>query len=174
MAEQMRNLKIEDARLAFKNFAGKEGTFNAEGNRNFCVLLDSDIAKQLEKDGWNIKYLKPRDEGEPEQAYMKVTVKYGNRPPKVVLVGSRGKTMLDEESINSLDWADLETVDLLINPYNWNVNGKTGITAYLKSLYAVIVEDELEKKYLDVPDSAENTIGGCGNCDICTGECHED
>lgn len=105
---------------------------------------------------------------------MKVTVKFGNRPPKVVLVSSRGKTMLDEDSINSLDWADLETVDLIITPYNWSVRGNSGIAAYLKSLYAVIVEDELEKKYFDVPDSAENTIGGCGNCDICTGECHED
>lgn len=165
------NITIENAKLVFKNFEGKRGDYNPEGHRNFNVLLDDDVAEMLTKDGWAVRYLKPREEGDKPQAILKVNVKFDKWPPKVYMVSSRGKTLLNEDTVNSLDWADIETADVIITPYHWNHNGNSGISAYLKSLYAVIKEDELEKKYYDVPDSAQNTIGGCGNCDVCDGGC---
>ena len=55
-------LMIENAKIIFRNFAGKEGMYNAEGDRNFCVLLEDDLAEQLVKDGWNVKTLRAREE----------------------------------------------------------------------------------------------------------------
>ena len=154
----MQNLEIESARIVFRNFSGEEGRFNAKGDRNFCVLLDRRDADILSKDGWNIKYLHPRDDNEEPQPYLSVKVNYNNIPPKVVLITSRGKTILDEESVGSLDWAELENVDLVIRPYNWSVNGKSGVKAYLKSGYFTIVEDKFESKYYDLPDNAPSSI----------------
>ena len=70
----------------------------------------------------------------------------------MVLITSRGKTNLGEADISLLDWAEITNVDLIINPYIGP--GRETPTAYLDSLYVTIQEDELELKYLDVPDSA--------------------
>jgi hypothetical protein len=146
-------LIMEDARIVFRNFAGAEGMYNREGDRNFCVLLDDGTADMMMEDGWNIKRLKPRDGAEQGTAYIQVSVGYKGRPPRTVMITSKGKVELDEETIILLDWADMLTVDLIIRPYHWNVNGRTGVKAYLKSIFVVINEDFLELKYKDVPDA---------------------
>ena len=143
---------MEGVRIIFRNFAGKEGQYNREGDRNFAVLLDDDVAEAMAKDGWNVKWLKAREEGDTEQAYVSVSVNFRGRPPRVVMITSRGRTDLSEDLVEVLDWVDVRNVDLIVNPYEWAVNGKTGVKAYLKSIFVTIEEDALEKKYADVPE----------------------
>lgn len=145
-------LLIEDARIIFRNFAGKEGKYNREGDRNFCVLLDPELAETMREDGWNVKALKAREEGETDQPYIQVSIGYKIRPPKVVMVTSRGRTILSEDEIEVLDWVDIRQVDLIVNPYHWNVKGTTGISAYVKSLYITIEEDALDLKYAELDE----------------------
>ena len=166
-------IRIEDARIGFKNFSGKEGKYNPAGRRNFCVFLETDLALRLEEDGWNVRWLEPRDEDDARQPYLSVDVSFKNFPPKIVLISSNGQTILDETSVNILDWSENKLIDLVIKPYNWDVNGKQGVKAYVESMYVTIVEDEFEKKYRNIPDSAADVIGGCGHCDACDGHCHE-
>lgn len=152
---------FENARIAFRNFSGKKGQYNPEGARNFVLLLDDPaVVADLRKDGWNVKELKPRDDQDEPQPYIQVAVNYSGRPPKITLVTSKGKTPLDEDSVSMLDWAEIKNIDLIVNPYEWEVRGETGIKAYLKSMFVVIEEDELDMKYVDVPDSASNSLGG--------------
>lgn len=143
---------MEGVRLVFRNFAGKEQQYNREGDRNFAVLLDDNIAEQMLADGWNVKYMKPRedDEDETQQAYLQVSVGYKGRPPKIVMITSRGRTNIGEDEVETLDWVDILNADLIVRPYEWAVQGKTGIKAYLKSLFVTIEEDALERKYADL------------------------
>jgi len=150
------NITIENARIGFRNFSGKEGKYNPKDTRNFCVFLEKEMAEILAEDGWNIRWLEPRDEGEDKQAYLQVTVSFKNIPPKVIMITSRGKTVLDEESVSLLDWAEIKELDLVIRPYNWVIqqgtrNEKSGVKAYVKAMYITIAEDEFESKYYDVP-----------------------
>lgn len=150
-------ISIENARIGFRNFSGKEGQYNPAGRRNFCVFLESELGRTLEEDGWNVRYLRPKDDQEEEQAYLQVAVNYDNIPPRIVLITSRGKTILEEDTVSLLDWAEVKTIDLIIRPYNWVVqpgtkNEKSGVKAYLKSMYVEIVEDEFEKKWASVPN----------------------
>lgn len=157
MAEKVTgNINIEGARLIFKNFQGKKTDFNDEGNRNFGVLLDDDLAESLMRDGWKVKHLRPREDDpeQYEQPWLPVKVKFNPYPPIAWLINSRGKVRLDEENIDQLDWSIIKNCDLIIRPYNYPaIKGRpAGVTAYLKAIYVTIVEDEFAEKYGNVPD----------------------
>lgn len=153
MAPNDNTVTMEGVRIVFRNFSGKEGMYNREGDRNFSVLLDDEIAEKMEADGWNIKRLKPREEGDEPQPYLQVSVNFRGRPPRIVMITSRGRTILGEDEVALLDWADISNVDLIVRPYEWAVNSKTGIKAYLQSIYVTIEEDDLERKYADLNDA---------------------
>lgn len=154
---------IENATLIFKNFTGKETKYNRPGIRNFGVLLSDELANAMAEDDWNVKWLQPREEDEDAtpQAWIPVEAAYDKgRPPHIVLItaGAGGKrNVLSEEQVEVIDGADIVNVDLILNPSRWDFNDRTGIKAYLKSMYVTIEEDPLQRKYSEFSTPAEDT-----------------
>lgn len=157
-------ITIKNAKLFKTNFSGKEiPPYNPAGRRNFCVFIeDTQVAEAMEKDGWNIRWLDPRNPEDEKKAFLSVAVSFLNRPPKIVIRTRSGITKLDEEDVNMLDWAEKNNVDLSINPRYWEDGGKVRIKAYLRSMKVDIYEDEIEAEvdslYRNAPVSATEAM----------------
>lgn len=143
-------LQIDDARIIFRNFEGRGDKYNREGDRNFAVVIpDQDVAERMVEDGWNVKIRPPREEGDDPFMYLPVKVKFNDRGPNVYLVTGQRQNKLDEEAVGLLDNIDIESVDMDVRPYDWEVNGKTGRTAYLQSIRVTQKVDRFAERWDD-------------------------
>ena len=128
-------LEIQDARIIFRNFAGQGSKFNREGDRNFAVIIpDDELKDELIDLGWPVKIKPPRDEDDTAFMYIPVKIKFNGHGPSVYLNTGSRVTKLNEETIDILDEVDIISVDLDLRPYDWEVNGKTGRSAYLDAI----------------------------------------
>lgn len=146
-------VQIDEARIIYRNFAGSPSKFNREGDRNFAVVIDDqDIAEALTEKGWNVKIKPPREEGDEPFMFLPVKVKFNERGPRVYLqnsLGGRNRVTLDEDTVGILDNVDITNVDLDIRPYDWDVQGKTGRTAYLQSICVTQEVDRFLDRYAE-------------------------
>ena len=143
-------LQIDDARIIFKNFEGRGDKFNREGDRNFSLLIeDPNTADALKREGWNVKIKENEDD-----VFMRlpVKVKFTDYGPNVYLLSGGRRVKLDEESIGMLDQIEIESVDMDLRPYDWDVNGRTGRTAYLQSMEVVQRIDRFAARYANAND----------------------
>lgn len=141
-------IQIDDASIIYRNFAGEASKFNRAGDRNFAVVISEQwIADALVQEGWNVKIKPPREEGDGVFMYLPVKVKFNDRGPKVYLKTGDRMNLLDEESVSVLDHIDIISVDMDIRPYDWDVNGQTGRTAYLQSMCVTQDIDRFAERY---------------------------
>ena len=147
------NLLLGNAQLMHPNFAGRAGTYNAEGERNFKVVIPADMADQLVEDGWLVKCKPPNAEGDPGVCLLEVHLRFDFFPPEIWSVTSKHKTRLDETTCGMIDDMDFVNVDLEIRPYNWrNSSGLSGTKAMLKKFWGTINETTFDLKYADIPE----------------------
>lgn len=167
IARRPGNVTVEDARIVYRNFAGRVSEYNERGDRGFGCVLPEDIAQMMIADGWNVKRFKARPDDDPNEqteAWVPVAVSYKIRPPRVVMIAERWnhekgefekiRTQVPEPLVEMLDYADMAKVDLIINPSRWSKNGRTGIKAYLHAIYVTVRMDALERKYAEIPEVA--------------------
>lgn len=146
----MDRLRLDGARVIFKNFRGQKGIYNSDGSRTFSLVIEDPArAADLMDLGWALKPLKDED-GNVEAYHLPVKINFDSRqPPRVYKVSMSNSTQvqLDEKTIDMLDYLPIDYVDIILNPYQWTVNKESGVKAYCQSMYVIIEEDELDLKY---------------------------
>lgn len=150
-------IQLEDARICWRNFKGEGSMYNAEGDRNFSVIIpNEEIAEALRNDvnqygaGWNVKIKAPRTPEDQPFMHLPVKVKYTeNSQPKVYLESGNNKRRLTEATIDMLDHIDIQSVDLDIRPYDGEGRFGAFRTAYLQSIYVVQEIDRHEARFAE-------------------------
>lgn len=143
-------LEIEDARIIYRNFEGVGSKFNREGDRNFAVIIPNDeIKDELIEAGWNVKIKEPREGYDEPFMFLPVKIKFNSRGPAAYVRSGDRVTRLNEDTIGMLDEIDIASVDLDLRPYDWDVNGKQGRTAYLQNINVTQNVDRFGARYAD-------------------------
>ena len=145
------NINIEGANIIWKNFSGERDRFNP-GKRGFSVVIDDSVmADELKQEGWNIKERPLQEGADPSEQEWTLPVKLNmNRYTQVWLIVGNHKTLLNEDTVAQLDVVDIVNCDISIRPYEWEMSGRTGITAYVDSMYVTIRENKFAEKYADL------------------------
>ena len=141
-------LQIEDARIIYRNFAGIGSKYNREGDRNFAVIIpNQEIADELIADGWAVKIKPPRDEDDSPFMYLPVKVKFNNRGPAAYVKSGNSVQRLNQDTIGMLDEIDIQSVDMDLRGYDWEVNDKKGRSAYLQAINVIQNIDRFGAQY---------------------------
>ena len=145
------NINIEGANIIWKNFSGERDKFNP-GKRGFSVVIDDTVmANELKQEGWNVKERPLQEGADPSEQEWTLPVKLNmNRYTQVWLIVGNHKTLLNEDTVAQLDVVDIVNCDISIRPYEWEMSGRTGITAYVDSMYVTIRENKFAEKYADL------------------------
>lgn len=143
-------LYMENVRIIFKNFSGKEGPYNEEGVRSFnAIIEDPDLANRLMEDGWNVKPLKNDDPTAEQEWTLPVAVSYKKIPPLVEMLMGDRKVSLTEDNVGELDYHRILSADVFIAPsvYTSRITGRDQVKAYLRSMAVNVELDPIAAKY---------------------------
>lgn len=143
-------ITLENVRVlpgGFRNFAGRGDQYNRDGDRNFHIGLSEEQAQALLADGLNVKVREARDEGGEDTYILKVAVSWKVKAPRIYTVAGNKQTALSEDLVAILDDTFITYADVVIEASEWEVNGKTGVKAYLSKAYFTIEQDDLDLKY---------------------------
>lgn len=155
----MNILSIDEARIVYRNFSGEASKYNREGDRNFSIVIpDDETADLLIKEGWNVKIKQPRNEEEEPFRTLPVKIKFNDRGPYIYVKTGNKLNRLSENNVSMIDNINISSVDLDIRPYDWEVNDKTGRTAYLQGMKVVQTIDRFAEEGETVPEIPEYHI----------------
>lgn len=148
-------VEIDKARITYKNFEGRGDKFNAEGKRNFTVIIpNEELAEMLRNDtnqygvGWNVKTREARDEDEDDFRTLKVNVSFNDRGPGIFLDTNGNLNKLTAETVALLDHIAISEVSMDIRPFDGEAGGKPFRSAYLQSMRVTQAPlDRFEEEY---------------------------
>ena len=168
-------IHIEDAYIipGSKNFTGVEKRdrtnpkkiVNSEGNRNFSIEITREIAELISNYRLvdhpdkafkvSVKLPDPNAEDQTERIFMTVKLKYnyddkGNpwrNNPKIRQYSAKKATEKDETNVHTIDEVFIDKAEIIFAPGPYDVNGYTGLTAWLRKLNYKIKEDDMDSKW---------------------------
>lgn len=147
-------IEIENAQIkwAWSHFDGRADTYNDEGDHNFQIILDAEQAKRLSALGWGIKESEGREEGDPPEYLLKAKISFKYEAPKIYLIKGTRKFRAEERDLADIRRSTAERIDVILQPSRWTNGPRTGISAYVKEMYATVKESRFAAMYADLEE----------------------
>lgn len=143
-------LEDVDVKWAWSSFDGND-TFNGPGNYSFTARLPEETALKMLEDGWTcVKQHDGYEEGDPPEWTIKCMISYRFEAPKIFLIKNGRKFRVENErDLHDIRRDMTDQIDVILTPSRWVQPGRTGISAYVKEMYATIRESRFASKYED-------------------------
>ena len=146
--KERRLISIENTNFIFAtNFSGdpERDRFGSDTRKANIIIPDPEQAQELIDEGFNVRCTKPKvgeEEGFEPTYFISVNVNYDTDwPPRIYLVsGDSEPRLLDESTIDLLDSCYVMNVNVILNPYQNQRNGRSSL--YVRTMY---VEQDVEE-----------------------------
>lgn len=142
MDKRIPNVRIDNARIIWRSF----GAPDKYGKKGFNVIIeDAELAQQMKADGWNIKELPPREDGDDVAWRIPVETRWDKYPPKIRVYKNDNEedyVVLNEDTVECLDYSDIERINLELSPSVWDDHGTPAVKAYLSKMKVWLSEDD--------------------------------
>ena len=119
-------IPISNARICFRNIAGKPTKFNSKGGvRDFAIVLDNyEAVEQLINMGLPVKYFAKKNPEDPDVPFLKVKVNFRYNDegtellsPHIYIINSGKKVLITPQTAEVVDQADISYCDIIIKTY---------------------------------------------------------
>lgn len=157
-------LKVESPELFRFNFAGVPTNNNKQGHRQFDWKIPTEeMAQALKEDGWSVWYTNESEKYGPSRACITCEMRFHHEKelehlnPRIYKCTRKHPDgiLLPEDLVGDLDNDEIVDTVLWISPKYWEVNGKSGIKAYVHSLWVKIEDTDPARKFWGYPEEEE-------------------
>jgi hypothetical protein len=162
---RVNDINLEGGQIAYSNFSGRPTQFNPDGGqRTVTFVIPEENAQSLMDAGWKIRQQTFEDGTYRYLLEAKFTFRTRNgqlRDPKIFIVRDGNKLVhVTEDTVDTLDHAEIVSVDAVLGAVYWEWGGKSGITAYINSMYLTIKENAIDEKYRRMLESMDDVPDG--------------
>lgn len=162
---RVNDINIVNGEIAYSNFSGRPTTYKPEGGvRTVTFVIPSDAAPELQEAGWKIRRQEfPNDPDREPRYLLEATLTFRTRngqlrDPKIFIVRPDSLVHVTEETVDTLDRAEIVNADAVLGPYYWENGNKRGIKAYVNSLYITVKENPIDEKYRKYIDNLNESM----------------
>jgi hypothetical protein len=150
------DIEFEDAQIKWpwSHFDGRDTFGGGEGSYNFTIILPEKTALALREAGWtSVKENEGYEEGDPPEWTMQAKISDRFELPKMYLIKNGRRFRVHElRDLHDIRRDTCDQIDVILTPSRWVNGNRTGITAYVKELYATIRQSRFADKYEDLEE----------------------
>lgn len=164
--QQNNLIELRNIGVTYKHFSGDEvrlqdgRTLNRNHDRYFSAVIEEDTARELESMGCNVRWPQNPDGTIDTTRKPTVQIKVSSGPDifstvrmfivdgdAVTRVNNRDEVMLRKMDDLVFSGINGEGCTIAVMPREWEVNGNTGTTLYLRVGYFRLAEDNFEDPF---------------------------